>query len=207
MKTKNCSWRRSIQKLLAGLGGIISIIVAGSANAVVIIDNPTYASNVGTFGEGTTIVRSSFDGGCSDIVCEPDSSSTAWNKMRFDATLDVGYELTSVEVSVSDYVGPSGLNARFDTLAPELPDDIFIRIGETSSQVFSGAFSGPATLGTFRSFLSWIDNAQAGDRYSYIASWTFEVDRTQIPEPTTLALMSLGLTGIGFHRRKRIKTT
>ena len=83
----------------------------------------------------------------------------------------------------------------FDILAFTTTHVGGVKLGSADNPTaFSGTFDGSATWGG-------IITSQEGTQ----ESWTFTRPATSVPEPGTLALLSLGLAGVGVMRKRKTK--
>jgi len=91
-------------------------------------------------------------------------------------------------------------------------DLLEVRLSESSTRPASAILSMTrdlvTDLGTTNAFVGFSSGTGAAFANHDVLSWTF-IDNYQpigsVPEPATLALLGIGLAGLGFGRRKRTR--
>lgn len=218
------------RKHLSAVVGLTILLTAGAANAVVITFD-SVPSNGNTFVEETPISTQGFLFGSAHyhLVDDPSISGLADNGSavyiaeegpKSDGT-EFGLDITMSMASGGAFTlnGFSGAELFIDPLEPFSNADVImvsgvLAGGGTVSNFFllDGIIDGIGGQPDFQSFLldatftdlisvtfSGLSNTAPGGG---LALDNFDVT-TGVPEPATLAILGLGLVGLGFMRRRR----
>jgi hypothetical protein len=126
-------------------------------------------------------------GGASPIFGKQTPSGTEVNLGSFNAGTELDFRMYVSNTGLSYFTGDAQRN----------PDGLAHALTVTSFD---------ASTGTYVTTVGLEDLYNGGDRdYNDLSFRLFNViDPLRIPEPATLALLGLGLTGIGFQQRRRM---
>ena len=191
---------------VAALGALLGAVAAGGmapkANAAYIATLEQVGNNVVGTGSGsinTSALTLVFAGGSSDDAIEP---SLGFMVLGPDAPENIYSGFTA-----SSVFGPGGLTA----YSSETGSAFLIN----TSQGYIGAPLGYISGAVFTSGATWDNTTLAGlgvTDGSYVWTWgsgatadtfTLNIGPTSVPEPASLALLSVGVLSLGLIRRKR----
>lgn len=179
---------------------LFACFLVGSANAGTIfldMDSISTGSTLDTSPLTTTEGIITFSGEITSFT-DPEFTAAGASGQNLDivgvgggATLSFDFDVTSFEFIFGGNIGEFSIEAK--DISNNIVDSFF----QTSTS--SGEFAGPLTLsGTGIRSIFWNDT-QGG--FAPIDNIT--ITTGSVPEPASLALLGLGLAGIGFSRKKK----
>ncbi len=191
------SMLQSMLKFVLTLGLLLNITPVSATIIFLDFDTPTTGSNIiGTplvTSEGTITVSE----GELATYTDPDFTAAGASGYNFNIDGDNG-ALMSFSFDVDSisfiYGGNTGV---FDVVARDAANAI---VDSFNVSTGGGESAGPATLsGPGIRSIFFQDPG-----FNFAAIDNVYIETSAVPEPTTLALMSLGLAGIGWKRRKAV---
>ena len=202
----NVSFSTAFQFRFTNPGGACDGQGCGADGLVFVVQ--TNSNNVGGLGGGI-----GYAGVLNSVGIEFDT----WNNGAIDGNssnhvgIDVGGSVDSLlraEVTEADMNNGAIWNAWVDYNG--VTDLLEVRLSESSTRPASAILSMTrdlaTDLGTTNAFVGFSSGTGAAFANHDVLSWTF-IDNYQpigsVPEPATLALLGIGLAGLGFGRRKR----
>jgi len=204
----NVSFSTAFQFRFTNPGGACDGQGCGADGLVFVVQ--TNSNNVGGLGGGI-----GYAGVLNSVGIEFDT----WNNGAIDGNssnhvgIDVGGSVDSLlraEVTEADMNNGAIWNAWVDYNG--VTDLLEVRLSESSTRPASAILSMTrdlaTDLGTTNAFVGFSSGTGAAFANHDVLSWTF-IDNYQpigsVPEPATLALLGIGLAGLGFGRRKRTR--
>lgn len=190
-----------------GLGAAMAgALMATTAQAAIInIDSKSTTPVLYTFDPGTYLIQwiGTADGGAYNgwnPSCATGDCTSGWREV-FAATTDTGAHPSFDVYSVAGPAFPSALAALagFQT-APSIVDTVFNWNGSAYAPSPGGTIAQPwrITVGAPTTVSFFISEPTKDDNYGGVS-----LRFTAVPEPTTWAMMILGLGGIGVALRQR----
>jgi hypothetical protein len=185
---------KMIKMAFAGL--VLS--VSGLANAGIIfldMDSVLTGSNLDTASLVTSAGTISFSGEITTTT-DPDFSLAGASGNNLDIVSGIATLSFDFDVSTFEFIfgGNSGV---FNIVARDMLNNTVDSFFQASTS--NGELAGPVTLsGTGIRSIVWTD---PGNNYAAIDNIT--ITTNPVPTPATLALLALGLAGLGWSRRKK----
>lgn len=188
---------------------LLAFLFAGSANAGLIsVSNVTASSTFGsTYNPDNLINGSGLVGSLhsGDWTNKWMTNSTVTGSLLFD----FGSVFALSESSIWNYGnGCCDENRSVKDLSVESSIDgiTFFSVGDfTLNKPIGDPFASETiTLNTSAQYVRFNLNSNYGSSFTGLSEVQFSGTTTNIPEPATLILLSLGLAGIGFSRKKKI---
>lgn len=177
------------------ISGLLAL--SSMASATVIYDESVDGDALGDNGAGTVIgtdIGTLLAGTSTVIGSLPGGSEDDWYKF----TIDTGFELLSI--ILSDFVGPGG-NVGWAVGTSIIGD----HTGPFDTTMIGQDLLNIGELGVIRPIGpgSYAFKAGTGTNFNQLYVLDFNVSGESVPEPATLALLGIGLAGIGFARKKK----
>jgi len=214
MRQDNCVLRKNIEmknKFLALLSGLVLFGINFQAGATVI-----YSDQASWQNDTTNIELIDFNGfSSSELIVTPTytiGSATFSSPNHLTIVENLGYDSAYLTSGYLEWQGtePTMLTVTFDSYIDSLSFDFgkfYGGVDTFSIVIDSNTYTATTNL---NDYAFWGIQTDTGFNSFTISSSNFPIidnlafgDSVSVPEPASLALLSLGLAGIGFSRKKK----
>jgi len=174
------------------------------------LSNTSSPTPLGSLDVGTNTINGSID--CTTQP-EPNTNAACTGDRvdDFSVTLPSGDQITSVTLNVTGYTTTGTGDSALFRMSP-LPFTAYVFLHPVSSNgpvsLFNGSITGPGTFEFGADALQDISTATYPNSVSFNYLYSITVAQVStappLPQPATLALLGIGLAGIGFARPRRL---